>query len=525
MSITLRWYQDEIIVGARDALREKKKRILIQAPCGAGKTVIASFITKNAVEKGGRVMFLTHREELAIQASKTYTRIGVEHGLIMAGVTPQYNLPVQVAMIDTLRNRLDKVKVPRIIIVDETHHAVAPSWRKVLDYFAERGSVIIGLSATPERLDGRGLGEIFQVIIPGPPVRTLIECGALSDYTYYAPPSFVDESSLKMSYGDYDRKALEAASDKPQIIGSAVEHYKKLLAGEGAIVFAVTIAHSKHIVEQFNAAGIPAAHVDGDTPAAERKRAIKDFAAGRYKILSNVSLFGEGFDVPSCAGVIVLRKTASRALHIQMSMRPMRPYDGKTKAIIVDCVGNIRHGLPDEEFEWSLDAKKRSAKKKKDDDEEDVKVAQCPKCYFCHEPAPVCPHCGHVYEVKVRKIEQVDGDLKEVTQAVKEERQRQRMREQGNARTVEELIATGRSRYAAEKIVAARAEKAEIIAALTADLVAWQQLTGEKPYPIFGVSYRDIRYMKPKELKALREKFEQHKLEYANEHEDFALCG
>lgn len=513
MTIQLRPYQDAMIVGAREQMMAAKKCILLQAPCGSGKTVLAGFMTKNTIAKGHGVMFLTHREELALQASRTYSRIGVMHGLIMAGITPDYRKIAQVAMIDTLRNRLDRVRVPKVIIVDEAHHAVSPSWKKVIDHFTERGAIVIGLSATPQRLDGRGLSDVFESIVLGPSVRDLIDAGALCDYEYYAPPSFVDTTEMKIKFGDFNKQELELATDKPQIIGDAISHYQRLLSGKRAIAFAVSIAHSQHIAAQFNAAGIPAAHVDGETPTGERKRIINNFAEGRISVMSNVSLFGEGFDVPACEGVIILRATASLALHIQICGRAMRPHDGKARAVIIDHVGNvIRHGLPDEDREWSLEGKEKKKGKKKNADE--INIKQCPKCYTAHVPAPTCPRCGHIYESSTQILEQVDGELQAVTPEMREAMRRAKLREQGRAQSVEELIALGHNRYAAERIISARAEKQEIISGITADLTAWQEKTGEMPYPIFGVSYRDIRYMKPRELRELRERFEAHKAEH-----------
>jgi DNA repair protein RadD len=518
MTITLRPEDQEVSVAeTRRLIAAGIKRILIQAPCGFGKTVVGAYIAMMAVMKTRRVLFLVHREELAMQASRTFTAFGVKHGFIMAGLTFDQHQKVYVGMIDTVRPRLKSGKLALkfdIVIADECHHSVSPTWRNVLDHYAGMGAVILGLSATPQRLSGEPLGDVFDAMVDGPPVRDLIERGSLSDFTYYAPPSLVDTSGIKEKFGDFARKDLELATDKPQIIGDAIEHYKKLMPGKRAIVFAVTIEHSKHIVAQFNAAGIRAAHVDGETPGTERKESVKAFERGEILILSNVSLFGEGFDVKACEGVILLRATASLSLHIQMTMRPMRPHESKDRAIIIDHVGNFaRHGLPDADHEWTLEGKKKKkgAKKLAQDD---IEIKQCPKCYIAHLPAPACPGCGHVYAVKARALEQVDGELAEITPEMREAIRKEKMKEQGRAQSVDELIALGHNKYAAERIIKARAEKQEVISKITADLIQWQEQTGQMPFPIFGVSFRDIRYMKPKELKALRERFDAHKAEY-----------
>lgn len=478
-------------------------------------TVVCAYIAKSAAQKGKNVLILVHREELASQASRTLTRFGVEHGFIMAGITTDPTKRVFIGMIDTVRNRVKAGKIPKkfdIVMPDECHHSVSPSWQFVLDHFHENNAVIVGFSATPERLSGEPLGDVFDVMVPGPQVRELIDRGSLADYVYFAPPTMLDVSAIKKSYGDYSTSDLAKATDKPQITGDAIDHYKRLLYGKRAIVFAVNIMHSLHIVEQFNAAGIPAAHVDGDTPKGERKSKMQAFERGELWVLSNVGLFGEGVDVKACEGVILLRATASLSLFIQMSMRPMRPHESKEKAFIIDHVGNVlRHGLPDAYREWSLEGRPKKIGKKKE--EPDVNVKQCPNCFVCHDPAPQCPSCGHIYRVE-RKLEQVDGELQEITADMREQMRKDQMRQQGKASTIDELVELGHSRFRAEKILQARQEKQQIIAELIADLTAWQEETNLMPFTIFGVSYRDIRFMKPKQLRELRARFELHKAEH-----------
>lgn len=444
--IILRDYQDALVAGARAAIDAGTRRILVQSPAGSGKTVTASFMVAGIVNRGRRVMFAVHREELAKQASKTFRAFGIHHGYVMSSMSMDTRLLAHVAMIDTLRNRLGKVIRPDVLIVDEAHHAVSPTWRKIIDLWAEQGTLIIGLSATPIRLDGRPLAGLFDTMVLGPTVKHLISIGALSDYTYFAPPSLLDLAKVKTRMGDYAQDQLAEASDKPAIIGDAVEHYKRLLGGKRAIGFAVNIEHSKHIASMFNSAGVPAAHVDGETPAGERAATIESFARGDIKVMSNVSLFGEGFDVPSCEGVLMLRATQSLSLHIQICGRAMRPHAAKDKAVLLDHVGNfLRHGLPDDDREWSLEGKKKKAGGKAAA-EESVALKQCPTCYRVHEPAPACPFCGHVYEAPRREMEQVDGELKAITAEDKALLQRQMKIEVAKARTVEELQAIAQAR-------------------------------------------------------------------------------
>ena len=523
--ITLRPEDQEVsIAAARAYIAQKVTRILIQAPCGFGKTVVGAYIAWQASLRGKSVVFLVHREELAKQASRTFTAFGVEHSMIMAGVTFNPTHRVYVGMIDTVRNRIQKGKLPlspAIILVDECHHAVSKGWKFVIDHFHSNSSVVIGLSATPQRLSGEPLSDVFDVMVPGPSVRELIERGSLCDYAYYAPPQIVELDSVHTKYGDFSVSELAAATDKPTITGDAISHYQRLLPGKRAIIFAVNINHSKHVVEQFCAAGIPAAHVDGEMDRSERSRIVKAFEDGEILLMSNVSLFGEGFDVKSCDGVILLRATQSLALHIQMVGRAMRPHETKEKAIIIDHVGNIgRHGLPDADHEWSLEGKKKKRGRKKDTDE--ISVKQCPSCYRVHVPYPECPFCGHVYLTARHAPEQVDGELREVTREMLESQRRDARIAQGRAQTVDELMkSTGMSRFRAQAIVKARVEKAELHDTLVADLREWSARTGEFPGPTFGFSFGEIRKMKPKELRELRARFDAHRAARVGSGEQF----
>src|SRR5690606_8094320 len=194
----------------------------------------------------------------------------------------------------------------------------------------------------------------------------------------------------------------------------AIGHYRRLCPGQRAIVFAAGVENSKHIVAQFLAAGIPAEHVDGSMTNEARDAAVTRFRRGETLVLSNSDLFGEGFDVPAVEAAILLRPTKSLSLYLQQVGRALRPAEGKAEAIILDHAGNsLRHGLPDDEREWSLEDRER--RKKGEASEEPVR--QCTECFFVYRPAPRCPQCGHQPVVVVREIEQVEGQLEEVKRA------------------------------------------------------------------------------------------------------------
>jgi len=228
--------------------------------------------------------------------------------------------------------------------------------------------------------------------------------------------------------------------DKPTITGDAIGHYQRLARGKSAVAFCVSVEHSKHVAAEFRAAGVLAWHVDGETPYGERKEAIRAFRNGEIRVLTNVDLFGEGFDLPSLEVSILLRPTKSLGLYLQQVGRCLRPAPGKERALILDHAGNIlRHGMPDDERDWQLSGRE----KKKKDTSGGPPIRQCPKCFNVHRPAPQCPECGHVYEGAPREVETVAGELSEVdvlrVRAAKKE-------EQQNARTIADLIELGKKR-------------------------------------------------------------------------------
>lgn len=454
-----------MIQEARHALKHNNS-VLLQLPTGGGKTVLASSMLGGAAEKGKRSWFICHRRELVDQTAGTFKKFGIDFGFIASGYPFNPNATVQICSIDTLKGRVLKMhpeQLPDLAVWDETHHIAAAGWSRVKDYLTDAKHV--GLSATPQRLDGKGLGEWFDHMAIGPSVEELMRRGFLSDYKVFAPIT-VDLSGIHTRMGDYVKSELEGALDTRKITGDIVRHWKKYAQGKKTIGFAVSVKHSEHIVEAFLEAGVRAKHLDGKTNKLERKQATIAFARGEIDVLFNVDLFGEGYDLAAQAGmdvtvesVILARPTQSLALHLQQIGRALRRKD--YPAIILDHAGNcMRHGLPDDERDWSLYSTKR--KRKKSDDDGTVQAKQCPTCFYVHKPSPTCPNCGHVYEVANRDIEHVDGELVELD---KEALRREKKREQGQARTLEDLITLGISRgyknprFWAQKIMQSRQGK------------------------------------------------------------------
>ena len=417
-------------------MRQGVKSVLIQSPTGSGKTLLTAHMLGTSAERGMPSWFIVHRRELIKQSAIAFDGEGIEHGIISACFESNRTKLIQIASIQTLVRRFHKYRVPNLIVWDECHHIAANSWSKIFDQYPN--AFHIGLTATPERLDGTGLSKWFRRMVKGPTVPWLIQNGYLSPYKIYAPSS-PDLHNVRTRMGDYVGTELQSIVDKPKITGCAIDHYKKYADGKRAIVFCTSIVHSQHVVEQFLKAGVPAEHVDGETESGVRDEAIKRFRSGKTKILSNVELFGEGFDVPCIEAAILLRPTQSLGLYLQQVGRSLRPSEGKSHSIILDHAGNCSsHGLPDEEREWSLDGR---AKKKKGTPNT---VRICPKCFAAQNRGPqFCNFCGHKFEIESREVAEVDGELEEVDVA---EIKRMRKIEQGQARSLEQLIALGKAR-------------------------------------------------------------------------------
>lgn len=443
MSLVLRPFQQDLVSEVRTSLRSHQS-VVLQVATGAGKTVMGSAMMISNRAKGGRAWFMTHRDFLIDQTSQTFDRAGLDHAFIAAGWPWHAAHPTQIVSIQTVVKRLHLLEPPDLIIWDEGHHIAAGSWAKIFAWAKNAKHII--LTATPTRLDGRGLNEYAGHMVRGPSVSWLMEQGYLSKYRAFAP-SIPDLSGVHTRMGDYITGELEDALDRSAIIGDMVGHYQRLAMGKRAMYFAVSIKHSKHIVETFNAAGIPAVHLDGSTPRNERAAASRAIARGDIMVLSNCSLAGEGYDLSAQAGMDVTlevvglaRPTQSLSLYLQMVGRALRPKDDP--AIILDHSGCIlRHGLPDDEREWKLEGMERKAKAQSGG------VKQCPSCFGVHKQGlPKCTYCGHSYKSETpqaREVEQIDGTLEEVDPVKLRERRKQ---EEKAATTVEDLIALGKMR-------------------------------------------------------------------------------
>ena len=404
--IQLRKYQEELIHNVRLSYADGNRAPCIVLGCGGGKTVLFAHMADQSQTKGNTVWFLVHRRELLDQTVATFDRFGVERRTI------------HIAMVGTVSRNLQKLPKPDFIIFDECHFSAAKTWRKIIDAFPD--AKLAGLTATPSRLDGKPLGEIYDDMVEGESVGSLIDKGYLAPYKYYAP-SVADLSALKKKRGDFDSAEAEELLTTKAVFGDVIQHYRTYADGKQTICYCATIAHSEQMAEEFRQHGINAVHFDGNTPKKERERIISEFRAGRITILCNVDLISVGFDCPDVDCCILLRPTDSTALYIQQACRALRFRAGKT-AVILDHVNNYeRHGLPDDERQWSLGEK--YVKPKRTGEDGLFKIRQCHNCFGVYETGPThCPLCGHETKLEQQELENIkEIELQEIKRQKEEE--------------------------------------------------------------------------------------------------------
>ena len=382
----LRDYQKDLLIRLKEHIGKGNRTPLIQLETGGGKTIIAGWLSKSianqyASQKGCSCLYLVHRKELVEQVRNTLDDYGLgSHvGVIQAGqpVTPWGAL--QVASVQTLVRRLDRYDwlTPRVIFIDEAHHIRASTWEKIIERYST--AYRIGLTATPARLDGKGLGKHFSAIIEGPSTRHLIDTGNLCEMDCYSIPAHINLDGLKKVAGDYSKKDLQSRSTS-RFRADIVDSYVKHCMGRSAIHYAASIDDSIRVCEKLRGLGLRAEHVDGETPHRKRKQILEAFGKGDIDCLSNYEIVTEGFDVPKCDAIVISRKTSSLVLFRQMVGRGRRPKEDGRKAVLLDLVGNLdMHGHPDIQPEWSLeDGVKRDAGTKSE------------------KKSKICDSCGHV---------------------------------------------------------------------------------------------------------------------------------
>jgi DNA repair protein RadD len=461
----LRTYQADGVERLRASMRSGRRSPLFVLPTGGGKTAVFSYIAEQVRARSKRVTILVHRFELLKQASTSLSRLGVSHGLVSPAFAQMPKEMVHVASVQTLVRRLDRTEPPDLIIIDEAHHSISPTYQKIFNAYPQ--ALRLGVTATPVRTSGEGLDSVFDDMILGPSVSELIALGHLVTPEVYAPPIGVDLTGVHRRMGDYDKRELSERVDKPSITGCAVEHYLRLARGEPAIAFCVSVRHAEAVAADFRARGVRSVHVDGTTDDSARAAALEGLGNGTIDVVTSADLIGEGVDIPRCSVAILLRPTDSEGLYLQQVGRALRPFEGKRRALILDHVGNtMRHGFPDDDRVWSLKATRRGGGSR-DLDLPSVRINQCEKCYFVFEIGPeVCPQCKRELPNKGRAmIQQSEGELKKLTREAIDAAKRDKRIEVGRAQTLEELVKIGRERkyqnpvFWAKKVLAGRGGK------------------------------------------------------------------
>lgn len=361
-------------------------------------------IARRTTENNNRVMFLIHRREVLDQAVKTFKNQKVNPNLLTAG------------MVQTLTRRVKKLPTPSVILVDEAHHALAKSYKNILNKFPK--AIVLLFTATPRRTGRQQLDQIADDIIVGQSIHELTEKGFLAPFRYFQPPNDFDEKALKRgSTGDYTAESMQEAMST-KIFGHIVKQYKRIAKGMQAVVYTYSVDSAIKIANEFNSEGISAIEVDGTTSKEKRDLAVRKFREKQLTILVNVNLFTEGVDLPNVDCVIMARPTASLALYLQFSMRCLNPRPGKT-AIIIDHANNFKQfGYPDDDRDWKQAIKSGKQKSKSLLTDPGLSIVTCDYCFAVVKASEVkdgkCPICDK--PIKVHEAKPVsDVDLVEAS--------------------------------------------------------------------------------------------------------------
>ncbi|WPJ54748.1 hypothetical protein RCIP0080_00058 [Klebsiella phage RCIP0080] len=438
---TLRPYQEKLVSDTYQQWDAGEQFVAMVSSTGSGKSMTLTAIVAKERDRGQYVLVLAHRQELITQLSDTMGRMEIRHQVIAANKVVRFaakqsmenhgvnyvdpNARVMVASVQSMREAkiadLAKLGNKLTVVQDEFHHATKKSktWGGVLTPLLNAGARGLGPTATPCRADGQGLSRetdgYADVIVEGPSMRWLIDNGYLSQYKIYCPPTDLrlDNVETSKTTGDYKEKELKAEIGRSHIVGDIVSHYLKICPGKRGITFTVGVDTAEEVAEEYRKRGVPAVALSGRNADEERVQAIRDLKSGKILQIVNDSLIGEGVDIPAVEVVSFARPTQSYALYAQMFGRALRPFEGKTHAIIIDAVSNVmRHGLPDAPREWSLDRRERRTGKS-----EPSTVRVCTACAAVYERfRDACPDCGEPVPKPAQRSgpEFVDGDLYEL---------------------------------------------------------------------------------------------------------------
>jgi superfamily II DNA or RNA helicase len=388
---------------------------LIVCPTGGGKTVIGNALIAALADK--HVLWLTHRRELVFQPrQKLLEGFGIEAGVILSGEQMKQMQRVQIASVQTFHARYIRggkdLPPADLIVIDEAHHIRARTYLEICDRYPDARK--IGLTATPCRTDGRGLGSTFSVIVETPQVEELINLGFLVRTRIWAP-SKPDLMGVRTQSGDYVIADLAERVDRAELVGDIVTHWHRHAGGRSTIVYATTVAHSQHLADEFARSGVKVAHLDGKTPKEQRDEILKQLANGDVTVVCNCQVLTEGFDAPDVGCIVLARPTKSMGLYRQMIGRGLRPAPGKGDCIVLDHSGATdRHGRVEDAVWWTLqeDQKARTAARAGEcGADHERKLLTCTECHAICVAGKPCPECGHLPKRPGQHLDILDGDL------------------------------------------------------------------------------------------------------------------
>jgi DNA repair protein RadD len=412
----LRDYQRDAIAAVHREIDAGNRRIILVAPTGSGKTIVFGDIVRQYRREGKFVLVISHRREIIAQTSAKLRAVQVPDGIVQAGIKPRPLEAVQVASIQTLHRRAingSKMILPKadLLVIDEAHHCPASSYSAIIKQYPD--SVLLGLTATPARGDGRGLGGIFTTLLECPQVAALIEQGYLVKTRVYAPVD-PDLRGVRTQAGDYVESQLAERMDTPKLIGDIVTHWHRFGENRKTVAFCVNVAHSVHLRDELVKAGVRAEHIDGTTPKDERDATLARLARGEITIVTNCMVLTEGWDMPEVGCCILARPTKKMGLYRQMIGRVLRPADGKADAIILDHSGAVfRHGFAEDKVEWTLDPDLRaiSPVHKARCETSRSRLLECTQCSAIRTAGEPCGACGFLPQPPARPVAVLDGEL------------------------------------------------------------------------------------------------------------------
>lgn len=418
----LRPYQQDALDQIRDHFLNGHKKVLLHLATGGGKTLIFCNILKAAKEKGTKAMMVVRGRKLIQQASMRLDREGVDHGVIMAGHwRNRPNQLVQLASIDTLYARRDKIQIPdcSLLVLDEAHFAIGDSFLWLINRLPN--AYFLPVTATPHVKEG--LRHIADTVVYPISIRELIAQKFLVAPKYFIPTK-VNLADVKVDNrtGDYIVSQLSTAMENPTLYGDMVDSYTKHALNQPALIFCVSVAHSKAVAELFNQRGITAEHVDANCTDKERNDAIGRLESGATRIITNVGILTTGVDIPCVRCIILARPTKSYNLYIQILGRGTRPYPGKNEFVVLDHANAVEeHGFIENERECDLDGKITINRNL------GIAVCVCKQCFFAFDPTGstpfeprnyICPECSHDNTPPRREISERVVDTSYVMKAV-----------------------------------------------------------------------------------------------------------